>query len=114
MSKKQVSGEAKQNSSREVGKTKEEAKNNSKEDKKINGENTQKMERKHKQISGQTLARKLKLELKTLAEQEKRRYLYLASISYDTKLRERYNNQAEAVDFLINEFRNLISNVLRD
>jgi exonuclease VII large subunit len=74
----------------------------------------EKMSKKRKQISGETLARKLKLELKTLAEQEKRRYLFLASRSYDTKLIERYKNQAEAVDFLTNEFRNLINNVLRD
>ena len=82
--------------------------------KQIKEETAQKAKRKHKQISGQTLARKLKLELKTLAEQEKRRYLFLASRSYDTKLTERYKNQAEAVDFLTDEFRNLINSVLRD
>ncbi len=49
-----------------------------------------------------------------LAEQEKRKYLFLASASADREARKRYENQADAVDLLVGKFRALIRAVLRD
>ena len=70
--------------------------------------------RKSEGMNGRTLADKLELELKTLAEQEKRKYLFLASASADRETRKRYENQADAVDLLVGKFRALIKAVLRD
>ena len=71
-------------------------------------------EKKSGGMNRRTLAEKLDLELKTLAEQEKRKYAFLASTSADEELRKRYESQADAVDLLVGKFKMLIKAVLRD
>jgi hypothetical protein len=64
-------------------------------------------------VTGETLARKLKMELDVLADEEKRKYAFLRSISYDEKLAERYKNQREVVDPLVSKVKQLINSILR-